>query len=94
MINHFCGLQVDHKLESGRLLNRKVGRLSPAQNLGDQACLLTIDLRQARTIVGSLSLLEFEVVSEVEPFQNTKPITHLDVDWVAIFSRYDVVLPS
>jgi len=46
MIDHFCSLKIDHQLELGRLLNRKISRFSTAEYLGDQPCLLTVDLRQ------------------------------------------------
>ena len=35
-------------------------------------------------LTGPLSLLDFGVVSEVEPFQTTTRTTHLEVGWVAI----------
>src|SRR5262249_61915361 len=56
MVDYFC-LKVDHKLESGRLLNRKIGRFGAAENLRDKPRLLTIDLREARAISGKAALL-------------------------------------
>src|SRR6516225_11109905 len=42
-------------------------------------------------LTGPLSLLDFGVVPEVEPFQTTTRTNHLEVGWVAIVSRCDVV---
>ena len=42
-------------------------------------------------LTGPLSLLEFDVVSEVEPSEITAPITHLNVGRVAVVSKCDVV---
>jgi hypothetical protein len=41
-------------------------------------------------LTGPLSLLDLDIVSEVEPFQTTTRTTDLDVGWVAIVSRCDV----
>ena len=42
-------------------------------------------------LTGPLSLLDFDVVSEVEPFQTTTRITRLDMGWVALVLSCDVV---
>jgi hypothetical protein len=40
---------------------------------------------------GFLSFLDFDVVSEVEPFQTAARTTHLNIGWVAVVSGYDAV---
>src|SRR5215472_7302700 len=42
-------------------------------------------------LAGLLRLLDFDVITEVEPFEITAPITHLDVGRVAISLRCDVI---
>ena len=42
-------------------------------------------------LTGLLSLLDFDVVPEVEPFQTAAQPMHLDVGRAAIVSRCDVV---
>ena len=42
-------------------------------------------------LTGPPRLLDFGVVSEVEPFQTTTRTTHLEVGWVPIVLRCDVV---
>ena len=48
--DRLCGLEIDHQFEPGRLLDRKIGRLSAAQHLGDQPRPLTENLREARAV--------------------------------------------
>jgi len=57
MVDHFCGLKIDHKLELARLLNWNIGRFGAAEYPGDQTRLLTVDLRQPRTIGGESAFL-------------------------------------
>jgi hypothetical protein len=42
-------------------------------------------------LTGLLSLFDFGVVTEVQPFQTTARTTRLDIGWIAIVARCDVV---
>src|SRR6516165_11361649 len=46
---------------------------------------------RAMLLAGALSLIHRDIESEVEPFQTAALTAHLNVGWVAIDFRYDVI---
>ena len=48
MTDRFRSLQIDHEVELGRLLDRKIGRLGAVQYFDEQPRPLPVDLSEAR----------------------------------------------
>src|SRR5437868_2342779 len=54
--NRLSGLEVNHKLERGGLLDRQIGRLRAAEYFGDHTGALTKNVNDARTIAEQAAL--------------------------------------